>query len=166
MNIYIPEDTKRIILISNTVNHPDFSFKEGDLVVEMNRAVHHDEITAVLSYTPVNKFLFIRHNKDGHFFPENFIEKSSTWDNIVLSSSRFGFCKEKWFKQYFNATHGKTPTTGFALYKYFRARKQGIMIIGLGFNIDDHSTPHSSMHDWFYEFEEYKKDKRFQNIYA
>lgn len=164
MNIQIPTGTKRIVLISNIENPPAFAFEVGDLVIEINRAKHHDSLMNALKDAPINKFLFIRHNKKGHFFPENFVEKSSTWDCIVMSSERFGFPQEDWFKYYFNSTGGKTPTTGFGLYKYFRARRPKMDIIGLGFNIDDHSTPHSGMHDWEYEYKEYKKDKHFKAI--
>lgn len=104
MNITIPEGTKRIVLISNIKNPPSFSFEVGDLVIELNRAVHHESLMKALKDAPINKFLVVRHNKNGHFFPDNFVEKSSTWDNIVLTSNNFGFSKEDWFKRYFIKT--------------------------------------------------------------
>lgn len=164
MNLQIPQYTKRVVLVSNVSQPPPFTFEQGDLIVEMNRAVHHTTLLNVLENAPVNKFLFIRHNKDGHFFPENFCEKSNTWDCVVMSSERFGFSSEKWFEKYYNTTSGKTPTTGYALYKYFRSRRPKMEIIGLGFNLDDHSTPHSAMHDWQYEYNQYAKDKLFKAI--
>lgn len=74
----------------------------------------------------------------------------------------FGFNTEDWFKDYFHRTDGKqTPTTGFCLYKYFRSRRPKLPIIGLGFNLEDNSTPHVKIHDWKWEFDEYAKDKNF-----
>lgn len=118
----------------------------------------------VISNSPLKCFLYVRHSKKCHFFPDNFIEKSIEWDDICLGSPDFGFSKEDWFKRYFRKTEGKTPTTGFAVYQHFRNRRPRIPIIGLGFSLDDHSTPHSNMHDWDYEFNEYKKDKNFKAL--
>lgn len=161
MNIAIPKGTKRIVLVSNIEQPPAFTFEEGDLIVEMNRAVHHKMLLEVLGDAPLHKFLFVRHSKEGHFFPSDFNKKSRTWDNIILGSERFGFSTEDWFVDYFKATNEKTPTTGFGLYKFFRSRRPNMQIIGLGFDIDDHTTPHSQKHDWEYEYEVYKKDKHF-----
>lgn len=164
MNIPLPENTKRIVLVSNIANPPAFTFADTDLIIECNHARHHSQLMELFKDGKVNNFLVIRHNKNGHFLPKDFDKVSHTWAFIYLTSDRFGFSQEKWFKSYFNSTEHKTPTTGFALYKYFRSRRPNIPIIGLGFNIDDHSTPHAKMHDWEYEYKEYAKDKNFKAI--
>ncbi len=79
-----------------------------------------------------------------------------------MSSELYGFASERWFADYSRATDGKTPTTGYGLYKIFRSRRPNMPIIGLGFNPDDHTTPHSPMHAWEYEWEQYRHDKHFQ----
>lgn len=88
---------------------------------------------------------------------------STTWDNIILTSPRFGLSTESWFKDYCKSTQ-KTPTTGYAVYKMIRQRDRRIPIIGLGFRLDDNSTPHNPMHDWEYEYTQYKNDKNFTNL--
>lgn len=164
MNFPIPQNTKRVILVSNVQSQPNFTFRDGDLLVECNRAIHHNSLLLALSSAPINKFLFVRHNQNGHFLPNNFEKLSNTWDFVYLSSERFSFSSEDWFKEYTRKT-GKTPTTGFGLYQYFRKRRPKLDIIGLGFNINDHTTPHAIVHDWDYEQHVYAQDKHFTAIY-
>lgn len=162
MNIAIPEGTKRIVLISNIKNPPAFTFASSDLIVEMNQAVHHQALLDLFNKDQANLFLVVRHNKQEHFFPKDFTKNSRTWSQVYMTSDLFGFNTEDWFEEYFYRTDGKqTPTTGFCLYKYFRARRPNMPIVGLGFNPDDHSTPHVKIHDWKWEFDEYAKDKNF-----
>lgn len=160
MNISLPARTKRVILLSNIANPPAFQFADGDLVVELNRAVHHEALRKVIAGHPIDNFLVVRHNKDKHFLPENFAEISTSWDTIVLSSNRYGFNQEAWFRKYVKDSK-KYPTTGYCAYKAIRERRPKIEIIGLGFNLDDHSTPHAAMHDWEREHAEFAKDKHF-----
>lgn len=80
MNITIPNRTKRVILISNIASPPPFAFEDGDLIIELNRAVHHESLRKVIEGHPIDNFLFVRHNNTSHFLPENFIKESITWD--------------------------------------------------------------------------------------
>lgn len=162
MQFSIPQGIQRVVLVSNIENIPQkFEFHYGDLAFEFNKAVHHGKIP--VDY-PILKFLFVRHNMEKHFFPGNFEKISTTWDNIILTSPLFGLSTEKWFSDYYKATGGKSPTSGFAVYKMVRERRPDMPIIGLGFNIDDKSTPHNSMHDWQYEYQIYKGDKNFTAV--
>ena len=161
MNIPIPEGTKRIVLISNIEEPPSFTFEPTDLIIECNVARHHSALLELFKDKQVNNFLVVRHNKNGHYLPADFNKLSKTWSFIYFTSDLFGFSTEDWFKNYFCKTDGKTPTTGFCVYKYFRSRRPNMPIIGLGFNIDDKSTPHNPMHDWQYEYQIYKGDKNF-----
>lgn len=163
MQFTIPQGIQRVVLVSNITNMPQkFDFHYGDLIVEFNKAVHHSKIPVDYS---ILKFLFVRHNREKHFFPDNFEKISTTWDNIILTSPLCGLSTEKWFKDYYKATDGKSPTSGFAVYKMVRERRPNMPIIGLGFNLKDTSTPHNPMHDWQYEYQIYRGDKKFQAIY-
>lgn len=161
----IPNGTQRVVLVSNVMQPPPFQFHDGDLVIEFNRAVHHPKIQHLKQANPqgITDYLFVRHNKSEHFLPSNFDKCSTTWDNIILTSPRFGLSTESWFRAYCKATK-KTPTTGYAVYKMIRQRDRRIPIIGLGFNLDDKSTPHNPMHDWGYEYTQYNNDKNFTNL--
>lgn len=161
----IPNGTKRVVLISNIAQPPPFEFHDGDLVIEFNRARHHSKIQQLKQANPlgISDYLFVRHNKTEHFLPANFHLLSTTWDNVILTSPRHGLATESWFRDYHRAT-GKSPTTGFSVYRMIRQRDRRIPIIGLGFRLDDNSTPHNQMHDWDYEYNQYKNDKNFTNL--
>lgn len=157
----IPSNVKRVVLIANVQTPPRFDFRDGDLIIEMNKAVHHGSVMRIKQQAPnVLDFLFVRHTKGEHFLPDNFSRLTTTWDSILLTSPRYGFSTETWFKDYHTKT-GKTPTTGFAVYSLIRTRDRRLPIIGLGFNLNDNTTPHCPLHDWEYEYKVYNKDKNF-----
>lgn len=157
----IPENIKRVVIVANVLFPPRFQFRQDDWIIECNRAIHHSKIKALDNH--IANSLVVRHNREQHFFPANFLNDSISWDSIYLTGQHCGFSRQPWFADYVQA-RGKYPTTGYGIYMTIRSQRPDIEIIGLGFSPDDQTSYHNDIHDWDYEYSRYAKDEHFTMI--
>lgn len=164
--IPLPDDPVRVVLVAN-VARLDYSLLDnleggpltnGDIVVEFNKAIHHQ---GILEYerrhgiAPAHYLIVRNKGRRSWNNPVSF----DNFDFIWFAPRVGGLATFPWFRKYGNETNGKAPTTGFAIYRALKAMKSDVDITLFGFDpIGDTTSEHCNKHAWAYEADWYEKN--------